>query len=518
MSIKALVIGVSDYSNMNQDNLLFCINDISAVSTALIEGLLVRKEYITTLGESGFVSGEDLINALKLMISNIKEEDTFIFYFSGHGGNKSGEHHLLFSDEMVKTQDIIQLLDIINAKNKIIIFDSCMSGNFKVEETAEFKANTSITDFFESGYVVISSSNATQVSWGHPNKPISLFTSFLCEALTDKLLIKKGKKSLYDIQKLLFLYLNIWNRNNPTKVQDPIFRANIGGTIIFSVEDYIPYKVEKYYCETDTYIIYEVEPLNSSIAKRFAVKVILKEPLSFEEISKINHEIVDKVKALKIYKTEKSEQKWKDKIANIVFCYFGRDEFDISNSNYLCHTTWVDETQDKSWWYRLKDKCEIINDIHFNFHTYYATLKIFQEANIGETDLFILQTKEIMSNLISLAEKVIGIYNDFLNGTRAEEHFIHELNQLIPLINKWYFAEAELAIAPQEIKNWCTSYTNLAGTIVEFTLFYNESALATRTFQNRIDCMNLVKSKYYADLEKVRVEEKRIEAILSNTA
>lgn len=514
MPIKALVVGVSDYSAIKQNNLPFCANDIVAVSKALINGLAVEKENITALGNTGVVTRTDFIEALRSMIDNIKEDDTFILYFSGHGGNLPDKHHLLFSDNVIKTQKIIEILDSINAKNKLILLDSCMSGNFKVEETSILDLSKEVVDFFSKGYAVISSSNASQYSWGHPAKPLSLFTSFLCEALTDKLLIRKGRKSLYDIQKLLFLYLDIWNKNNPTKIQTPMFRANIGGTIIFPVEEYTPYCSKTYYDETDNYIIYAVEALHSSIAKRYSVKVILKTPFTFEEISNLNHEIVNKVRNLEIYKSKNTEIKWRNKLANIIFCYFGRDEFDITNSNFLCHTTWVDETQDKNHWYKKYKHCEVINDVHFNYHTYYNNLKIFQEENTGDSNSLIPQTKEIMSNLISLAEKVIGIYNEFLNKTKSEDEFIQELNKLIPIIDKWYFAESELDLPPKELKNWGLACTGLAGTIHDFTMFYNEHGLTKRTFDNRIACMNITKERYFEDLEKLRLEEQTAYFIL----
>ncbi|MCQ1530069.1 caspase family protein [Lutispora saccharofermentans] len=502
--LKALVIGVSDYTSIKQQNLPFCKNDIHVVRDSLVSGLKTDKSNVNTCGETGIVTGAEFLCALNNLILSTGTGDTVIFYFSGHGGSLPDGHHLFLSDAAIKTKDIIENLEKAPAKNKIVILDCCMSGNFTIDQTATFNIDEAVEEFAGRGYAVLASSNATQLSFGHPDKPISLFTSFLCEALNDVHIIRQGKKSLYDISKLLFLYLDIWNKKNPHKQQTPIFRANMGGTIFFEVQEYHPYLTARIYEETEDYIIYAVEPLHTGSLKRYAVKVILKSPFSFEEISIANHEIVNKVKKADVYKNDISQKRWQGKSANLVFCYFGRDESDIVNSNYLCHTTWVDEHQDKKWWYRIDNNSIIINDIHFNIHSYYENLKIFTEENIGDKDILIEKTKSIMSHLITLAEKVIGLYNEFLNGTKSEETLMDDLGTIIPSIDKYYFEETDLAIPPIELQEWSQCCSNLSATIHDFTLFYNKRYLSTKTPDNRIACMNMTVSRYYDDLETLK--------------
>lgn len=217
--------------------------------------------------------------------------------------------------------------------------------------------------------------------------------------------------------------MEIWNKNNPTKRQDPIYRANIGGTILFEVEDYKPYEIKKYFEDTEQYTIYTVEPLHNGIAKRYCVKVILKQPFSFSEISQLNHEIVKKVRFLEIYGNSNAQRHWHGKPANLIFCYFGFDESDITNGNYICHTTWADETQDKKY---------------------------------------------------------------------------------------WYFAESELDIPPNELKEWSHRCSNLAATIHDFTLFYNQKYISMRTPENRKACMDISVKRYYEELEELKAAEKEI--------
>ena len=106
-----------------------------------------------------------------------------------------------------------------------------------------------------------------------------------------RFLIKKGKKSLEDINHAISHFAKRWNVENPTRKQTPIFRSNVGGTIFFDVEEYKPYRSARVYDETDAYIIYAVEPVHTALAKRFAVKVILRYESSFEEIAEIANEV-----------------------------------------------------------------------------------------------------------------------------------------------------------------------------------------------------------------------------------
>ncbi|MGG4011511.1 hypothetical protein [Bacillus smithii] len=55
-----------------------------------------------------------------------------------------------------------------------------------------------------------------------------------------------------------------------------------------------------------------------------------------------------------VYNNEITKERLSGKSANIIWNYFGRDESDIVKNNYICVTTWVDDSQDKKWWYRIK--------------------------------------------------------------------------------------------------------------------------------------------------------------------
>ena len=102
--------------------------DLKLMENALIEGLRLSKDTIRTLGNSGIVKMRSFVRALMEFSSMIEEEDGFILYFSGHGCNGD----LCFSDGMINIQSIIDFVEKLKSKNKIIILDCCYSGKFYV--------------------------------------------------------------------------------------------------------------------------------------------------------------------------------------------------------------------------------------------------------------------------------------------------------------------------------------------------------------------------------------------------
>lgn len=146
-------------------------------------------------------------------------------------------------------QDLINIIEQIQTKNKIAVLDSCHSGGFVLDNVPVIDIDEMVEHFVGRGFAVLASCGAEQFSGFNEDREISLYTSFVCDALTSRFLIKKGKKSLETINEAIFRFAEISNRKKGRNFQQPIFRSSIGGTIFFDVEEYNPYKIAKIYEE-----------------------------------------------------------------------------------------------------------------------------------------------------------------------------------------------------------------------------------------------------------------------------
>jgi len=504
--IKTLLVGVCEYPATHSPSLPLCKNDLYAVRSALMDGLKVDSNDIMMCGMSGIVSSKELVLSIVQSLSTATDEDTFIFYFSGHGGKNC----LALSDGLIQLQELIDTIEKAITKNKIIILDSCHAGGFTVNGVPQMDIAETVDSFAGHGYAVLASCGADQNAGFNQERNISLYTSFLCDALTARFLIRKGRKTLEAINEAIFHYAAAWNRISHVNIQQPIFRSNIGGTIFFEVEEYNPYNVTQIYEETDKYIIYAVEPVHHGLAKRLSVKVILRFDNSMEEIADIATEIRKKVLYYEVHQNEIAEARHKGNPANIVWCYFGYDEDDMIDPNYFCHTTWVDDTQDKNWWYRKSKNVIFASDVHIQVNSSYKMIKNLMHGDAVDKEKLIAQTRGYTSKLVSVGEKYIRIYREFRNNTISEEQLIEDVAPLNKEIASLFFKQSDLPVPPKELHYWAQIHTRIACTIHDFSLFYDKNNLSTWKSENRRFLMDSSIKRYEADLEELKEVDRTI--------
>ena len=140
----------------------------------------------------------NIVSAITYMSEKVKENDIFIFYYAGHG-NKKGE--LIFYATSGATDNSLtvneewqftptQLLSLIsnNIKgNKLLILDSCYSGNFIEDEVKESSFASAYRDIIKSyekrseNLWIMAAAQKYQKSW-EENKH-GLFTAALLNSL-----------------------------------------------------------------------------------------------------------------------------------------------------------------------------------------------------------------------------------------------------------------------------------------------------------------------------------------------
>lgn len=512
--VKALLVGVSEYADP-RNNLPKCLNDLYAMKKALNIGLSVNLTDILLCGECGSVSVDEYRNAFKSISKAVNIEDTFVFYFSGHGAKKDLENYLAFSDGFISVKEIIKLIDDIKCKNKLVLIDSCHSGNKNIDLEPSIDVASTVDELVGHGCAVMASCDFDERSGFDPNLPLSLYTRILYDAFTNRFLIREGKKSLEDIKNYVDRLSNIANKTaNP--VQHNAFRSSIVGTIFFDVEKYTPYKIAKICKETDKYIICSVNPVHANV-KRISLEVILKYPCTEADVADITNEIKEDALHYEVYSSQISEKRFSGLPNNILFMYFGYDETDIINHNYSFRSIWVDEYQDKAHWYRKSNSSVVINDIFIERIKYYDFTKKIISESIADNNELMKMTRDCMYKMIKCAEKYISEFREYINRTISEQELVSNTRMVASEIRKLYFQQSDFSIASNDLHEWQNAFANLAAVIDDFVLCYDSNSMNNRDSKNRMQLFELTIDRYNKSLEIVKQIDSELAIRLNKT-
>ncbi len=466
-NIYSLIASVGLYDEESIATLSTYNNDIGVFCDALINGLYVDKDNIRVLGEEGYVSAKALGLAMSAFAKMMNEEDSFIFYFSGHG-NKG---QIALSDGSINVQGLISFIDGFRAKNKIIIMDSCHSGDYKlIDEESAYKGDL-FQNHIGEGMVIVASSSAMEVSRTNETLDSSIFTYILSTAIKSNASIKNGKKSFTDIINQTRTLMNFWNAKSPGNAQNPVIRDYIIGSIFFDVpvRKYVSNNISY---ENDEYYLESVKSLSTNQIKRLAAFIIPKKNIEPEKLEDITKNVVNTISTEKIYSSKLHEEIFKDSGADAIWCYFGKDESDLIKSNYYAYTIWSKEEY-KGKYYRENSNMKIIGDICVFINDSYQLIKKLNETNIPKEE-YENEANIMLDKVLRKAESLIREINEYRNARRPLCELYDNYKDWINEVNDDYNKLTSFESAPDVIYDWFGTILSIAGDVIDLSLLINK--------------------------------------------
>jgi len=218
---EALIVGVSDYAQDNQD-----LNGIDK-DIEKMKQLFIKLGFTVKVLENQ--ASMKLLDNLTQYAHSLNDNDTFAFYYTGHGSHKADNNNdesdgqdetLVLSDGRINKHlidDILyQKFNDIKAK-KLVFFDSCHSGtafrSLSGKTQAKSMKSEDVTESFilsrskgislggdnmsKGDFVIFSSSQDTEESLATPTG--SLFTNAVTEVFSDQQLQNKSLNEIKEI-------------------------------------------------------------------------------------------------------------------------------------------------------------------------------------------------------------------------------------------------------------------------------------------------------------------------------
>lgn len=253
--IRALLIGVPRYERKDISDLEYCSNDVLGMSDVLFDSLGVTPNMITSIGEDKdeLTTRKQILRKLKLLINQVTEEETLLFYFSGHGYSVEKENFLISSDtELDLIEETSISLEYVfnkikNAKSKIkfIIIDSCHSGIHLSKSIGNGFKELNLKEIDAEGIVIFASSKGDELSFIEDKKEMSVFTHYLIKGLQGHAkLDREDRLSLDNLNKYVTSKVNEWAIEN-NSLQTPNIKMELAGTFYFNILTNNPFDLIK---------------------------------------------------------------------------------------------------------------------------------------------------------------------------------------------------------------------------------------------------------------------------------
>lgn len=197
-------VGIADYSEIA--DLRFTENDVSTFN-----GIMNRygAEIITLLGREATHS--NIIQKIRYVSAFAKENDSFIFFFSGHGYEGGFCCYDMRANSYIggiSYQEIQILLRNCRAGRKVVIADACFSGGLSKQRTA-----LTVQAVQKSNLLFFLSSQFDETSIELPNGPNGLFT-YVLEAGLNGTADSNGDNKITYQEIYNFVYENVSNFTN----------------------------------------------------------------------------------------------------------------------------------------------------------------------------------------------------------------------------------------------------------------------------------------------------------------
>lgn len=171
-----LLIGI-DYENTPYSLDGIPSKDVLCIQQQLIHSSIAYSEKLSVL-KNGEATKQKIIDTLNQIVNNMDQRSTFIFYFSGHGGQSSTSSSDLLTadDETITAKELVAVLRRAQTNKMILIFDSCYSGG--MGKAFRFDAKN-----YKEGIHILCSCRPTEAAYQFEEDDNGFFTKHLIKGL-----------------------------------------------------------------------------------------------------------------------------------------------------------------------------------------------------------------------------------------------------------------------------------------------------------------------------------------------
>lgn len=471
----ALLVGIKKYKY--SDDLLSADADLRAISGICRERLNIEDERVS------IIAGECDAHILQVKVEQFclshSADDSFVFYFSGHGGITSldeGEEgfSIYGSDNRAISMSFILSSLKTAFSHGLIIIDSCRAGAVRVGKASiDFLARDS------HGFTVIASCGSQELSYSGSGDYPSVFTGQLKLAFDA---VVPGHVAFFPISSVIGAVsarMGGCNESGQLVAMHPVSFNKYACDGVFSI-DAEPYgrdPVLEFDCSGLHFV---ANSMNSRDYRRVRVSVILHEASeadlkeAFE--SSVFHDAVEKIRNHPVFANAWPHQIKSDiAISNIVFNVFA-DEGDMRIRNPKWRVYWSSHSVPHS---------ELCPKPDFEFGPFkiqrdmtYQEIRKHYEEHAVDDETLAGKVSSLYEKLRYLLEEIGYALDRVSTGLIAEDDFAKRCCELNGLANEANHLACDLPYSrcSNDLESDACHLMGMSGPLFDITRFYSSTA------------------------------------------
>jgi len=249
----AILVGIDDYKDPKITDLKCAVADVTAFREVLIDQRIGGFDHVYLMTDKhkgkDYPEHNKIVFRFESLAGQIDPEDTFLFYFSGHGLEKDGVYYLLSVNADKSTQNTLELTAVplellerlmkrIQARKILFILDTCRNDPTKSRSDSDNIMSRGLMEKTVKvmpgrkkgtpGYsAVIFACKEGERAYEWDEKGHGVFSFYLLEGMKGEAADDKGDVTVNELVKYTRHKVLDWCRNNmPDKTQTPTMRQD----------------------------------------------------------------------------------------------------------------------------------------------------------------------------------------------------------------------------------------------------------------------------------------------------
>lgn len=429
-----LIVGVSNYKNIFDlqkfNNLPLCKYDIYLVDNTFKKLEESKNDVkIKIIGKDGNAYKDTLIKSFVKISKTISNDEIFVFYFTGHGCFYNSKYSLVLSNYILKAEDLLSVICNIKCKRKIIIVDSCYSGNLKSEELNKYFENKCDNN----GIDLLLSCDKNEECGFYSDKKSSQFTKFFVDAMNNNDLCYMD-----EVIRLIAIYNDSYNKRNSGQ---QFFKYFSNDTNSIEIRKNNNHDKKNEWINFNNFWITQTKIETKRVPYiyyKITCKILIK--LDNYSLNFIN-EIINQVEA-----------KYKDKEKKVFFLHIALNRQDIIHSNYYCRIIWSNEEILRNKFY--KDEGVDKQNRNIIFNEQYFSIKGFFKLNAEDDEKILNSITELRKELENIFYDFKNKYNKLIGKEISKDKFMDEIKVDNVTINELIKKVSNLGLCSDNIFEW----------------------------------------------------------------